>query len=56
MSEFLAHTRLDATGNRIDHELAEHLRGTAELASHFAESFAGAAWAKQAGLWHDLGK
>ncbi|MFN4291110.1 MAG: CRISPR-associated helicase Cas3' [Permianibacter sp.] len=56
MSEFLAHVRLTSTGRQIDHELAEHLRGTAKLAADFADSFQAAAWAKQAGLWHDLGK
>lgn len=56
MSEYLAHIRVDANGNRVDHELAEHLRGTARIAAHFAECFSGATWAKQAGLWHDLGK
>lgn len=56
MTEFLAHTRVDASGQRVDHDLAEHLRETAQRAARFAASFQGSSWARQAGLWHDLGK
>jgi CRISPR-associated endonuclease/helicase Cas3 len=38
------------------HLLAEHLRGTAERAEHFAAEFGCAGWGYVAGLWHDLGK
>lgn len=38
------------------HDLLDHLRGVAEWARRFAESFGGAAHAELAGLWHDLGK
>jgi CRISPR-associated endonuclease/helicase Cas3 len=38
------------------HFLAEHLRGTAERAEHFAAEFGCAGWGYLAGLWHDLGK
>jgi CRISPR-associated endonuclease/helicase Cas3 len=39
-----------------EHDLAEHLRGVAERARHFAEDLGGAAHGEIAGLWHDLGK
>lgn len=42
------------------HELREHLRSVASLASRFSQEFEGTeevrSWAYLAGLWHDLGK
>ena len=38
------------------HQLGEHLRGTAELASRFAEPFGGGQVAWWLGLLHDAGK
>lgn len=38
------------------HDLAQHLQETAELAAAFATAFDSAAFARCAGLWHDLGK
>lgn len=38
-----------------DHLLVAHLSAVAEAAGHYAPP-GGAAWAKLAGLWHDLGK
>jgi CRISPR-associated endonuclease/helicase Cas3 len=53
----LAHVELDpATGTWRKQTLEEHLRGTAQLAAEFAQSFGSADWAFLAGLWHDLGK
>ncbi|MGD9548791.1 MAG: CRISPR-associated endonuclease Cas3'' [Candidatus Krumholzibacteriia bacterium] len=51
----IAHTR------QIDdkvhfQDLSAHLKGVAELASEFGESFGAERWAYFAGLWHDLGK
>lgn len=36
--------------------LEEHLLNVAKLAEEFAKPFGGEAWARLAGLWHDLGK
>jgi CRISPR-associated endonuclease/helicase Cas3 len=38
------------------HDLAQHLCTTAERAAGFGVRFSAAAWARAAGLWHDLGK
>ena len=38
------------------HPLAAHLERAAELAAEFAAAFDSSAWARLAGLWHDLGK
>ena len=38
------------------HLLIEHLNRTAALAGQFAAPFKAAAWARTAGLWHDIGK
>ncbi len=53
---FLAHVRLDDNGQWLEHRLEDHLRGVAALAEIFAAAFDAGDWAKQAGLWHDLGK
>jgi CRISPR-associated endonuclease/helicase Cas3 len=53
----IAHAAKDANGIwRDPHDLAEHLRAVASLASRGAEGFKGSEWAYLAGLWHDLGK
>ncbi|MBT3191341.1 MAG: CRISPR-associated endonuclease Cas3'' [Verrucomicrobia bacterium] len=36
--------------------LEEHLKNVAKMAEEFAAPFGGEAWARIAGLWHDLGK
>jgi len=41
---------------RDPHDLAEHLRAVASLASKHAQRFNGSDWAHLSGLWHDLGK
>lgn len=38
------------------HDLVEHLKATAEIAASCADAWNSAAWARLAGLWHDLGK
>ena len=38
------------------HFLDDHLHGTAERASRFAEAFGAPEWGRIAGQWHDLGK
>ncbi len=53
---FLAHVRQDAHGCFIIHDLEEHLRGVAVIASNFASLFGSSDWAYPAGLWHDIGK
>lgn len=53
----IAHAAKDAAGVwRDPHDLAEHLRAVASLASQHAHRFNGSDWAHLAGLWHDLGK
>jgi len=53
----IAHACKDAQGEwREPHDLAEHLRAVARIASDYAGSFGSADWAYQAGIWHDLGK
>ena len=53
----IAHAAKDADGAwRDPHDLAEHLRAVAGLASQHARRFKGSDWAHLAGLWHDLGK
>lgn len=41
---------------RGGHDLARHLRSTADRAAAFGGAFGAAGWARLAGLWHDLGK
>jgi CRISPR-associated endonuclease/helicase Cas3 len=55
-SPYLAHVRQNEDGTWECHELEDHLHGTAELASRFAETFGLSDWAEIAALWHDLGK
>lgn len=53
----IAHAAKDKDGKwREPHDLAEHLKEVAILASQFAQFFNGSGWAYLAGLWHDLGK
>lgn len=52
----IAHVRETSPGQFDTHDLAEHLRGVAQLAQGFAAPFGAAEWATLAGLWHDLGK
>lgn len=53
----IAHAAKDTNGAwRDPHDLAEHLRAVAGLASQHARRFKGSEWAHLAGLWHDLGK
>ena len=53
----IAHVAQDVDGAwRHPHDLAEHLRGVAGIASRHAWRFKGSDWAYLAGLWHDLGK
>lgn len=53
----IAHAAKDKDGAwRDPHDLAEHLRTVASLASRHAHRFNGSDWAHLAGLWHDLGK
>ncbi|HJV87360.1 MAG TPA: CRISPR-associated helicase Cas3' [Noviherbaspirillum sp.] len=56
-SRAIAHAARDANGNwREAHDLADHLRSVADLASQFANRFHSGPWAYLAGMWHDLGK
>lgn len=50
--EALAHLTLEGA----PHLLADHLRDVGALAEEFAAHFGAGAWARIAGLWHDLGK
>lgn len=50
--EPIAHLSTDGT----PHLLADHLRDVGSLAEAFASRFGAGAWARVAGLWHDLGK
>ncbi len=52
---YFAHTK-EGCGPEEWQILADHLRGVAEKAKGFAESFGAGEWAFTAGLWHDLGK
>ncbi|MDX1251209.1 MAG: CRISPR-associated endonuclease Cas3'' [Gammaproteobacteria bacterium] len=52
----IAHVKQNADGGWLIHQLDEHLREVARLASEMAASFESGDWAKIAGLWHDLGK
>jgi HD superfamily phosphohydrolase YqeK len=56
--ELLVTSPLAHSANDQDkaHDLAQHLHETAELAAAFATAFDSAAFARCAGLWHDLGK
>jgi CRISPR-associated endonuclease/helicase Cas3 len=53
----IAHAAKDKDGLwRVPHDLADHLRAVANLASQHAHRFHSSDWAFLAGLWHDLGK
>ncbi|MBL8152087.1 MAG: CRISPR-associated endonuclease Cas3'', partial [Blastocatellia bacterium] len=54
-SEYLAHVK-QSNSTYYVHELSEHLKGTANLASIFASNFGNSDWGFLVGLWHDLGK
>lgn len=60
--KYYAHTAEDANGNPLPESsgkwqlLADHLREVARRAAEFAAPFGGAACARLAGIWHDLGK
>jgi len=54
--QYLAHVRLNETGQFQVHDLDEHLLGVGNLASNLASEFGNSDWAYLAGLWHDLGK
>jgi CRISPR-associated endonuclease/helicase Cas3 len=55
-SLYYAHIRRDEKGILFFHNLEEHITKTAQLAARFAENFGSSDWARQAGMWHDLGK
>lgn len=49
----IAHAAQHPDGSwREPHDLAEHLRGVAEMAAGFAAGFRSSDWARLAGLWH----
>jgi CRISPR-associated endonuclease/helicase Cas3 len=52
----LAHVKQQDNGDWCVHDLREHLEEVAKLAAKFGKKFESDAWAKVAGLWHDLGK
>ena len=52
----LAHVRQLPDGKWAEHLLDDHLHGTARRAGEFAAYFSSVDWARQAGIWHDLGK
>ncbi len=53
----IAHATRNQDGTwREPHDLANHIQGVAALAAEFAKAFGGEAIARQAALWHDLGK
>ena len=54
--QYLAHVRQNKDGSFVIHNLEEHLRAVASLASEFASDFGASDWGHLAGLWHDLGK
>lgn len=53
MSKPIAHVRQTETQEFVLHDLAEHLRGVAELGRGFAAEFGSGEWAYLAGIWHD---
>lgn len=52
----VAHIKYNARGEIENHDLHDHLAGTAKLAKEFASEFGAGDWAFLAGCWHDLGK
>ena len=56
-NQAIAHAAKDEKGVwRDPHDLAEHLRAVASLASRNAYRFNGSDWAHLGGLWHVVGK
>jgi len=53
--EFYAHSK-EGCPPKGWQTLQDHLENVAALAQGFAEPFRAGAWARNAGLWHDLGK
>ncbi len=52
----IAHIKKNDDGWAEPQTLDEHLRGTAELAEHFAASLGAGQWGRVLGLCHDTGK
>lgn len=52
----IAHVKTSDQKSFQLHGLLDHLNGTANLASNFAEAFNNGGWGRILGLWHDLGK
>ena len=53
--DFIAHVRVEDGAFQIQ-TVKEHAVGTAGLSESFASVFGAAAWGKQNGWWHDMGK
>ena len=53
--DFIAHVKVEDDAFRIQ-TVKEHSVGTADLSESFATVFGAAAWGKQNGWWHDMGK
>ena len=53
--DFIAHVRIEDNAFQIQ-TVKEHAVGTADLSESFAAVFGTAAWGKQNGWWHDMGK
>jgi CRISPR-associated endonuclease/helicase Cas3 len=56
MRMIIAHIKKNDDGWAEPQTLDEHLRGTAELAEHFAASLGAGQWGRVLGLCHDTGK
>jgi CRISPR-associated endonuclease/helicase Cas3 len=54
--KYIAHIKVNNTGNFEFQSISEHLKGTAEIASRYSGKFNNSDWGKLLGLWHDLGK
>ncbi len=52
---FIAHVKVEDDAFRIQ-TVKEHSVGTSDLSESFAAVFGAAAWGKQNGWWHDMGK
>lgn len=53
--DFIAHVKVEDDAFQIQ-TVKEHAVGTAGLSESFASVFGAAAWGKQNGWWHDMGK
>lgn len=53
--DFIAHVKVEGGVSQIQ-TVKEHAVGTAVLSESFAAVFGAAAWGKQNGWWHDMGK